>query len=112
MLRRGGRFLASFGVMGGSYQPTGHVRVATNLARYGMDPQAAIDAPRSFPEGDALMLERGYPEAVRAELAAMGHRVATPETPLGGAQMVMLDEEAGTLVGASDPRKDGCALGC
>jgi gamma-glutamyltranspeptidase/glutathione hydrolase len=80
--------------------------------RYGMDPQEAIDAPRSFPDGAVLKLERGYPEAARAALAAMGHRVETPETPLGGAQMVLHDEETGTLVGASDPRKDGCALGC
>lgn len=112
MLRREGRFLASFGVMGGAYQPAGHVRVATNLARYGMDPQEALDAPRSFPDGGALKLERGYPEAVRADLAAMGHRVETPETPLGGAQMALHDWETDTLVGASDPRKDGCALGC
>ena len=111
MLRRGGRTLAAFGVMGGAYQPAGHVRVVQNMARYGMDAQEAIDAPRSFPEGPALMVERGYPEAVRAELAAMGHDVRTPETALGGAQMVVIDEGAGTLVGASDPRKDGCALG-
>ncbi len=111
MLRRDGRFLASFGVMGGAYQPAGHVRVAGNMTRFGMDPQEAIDAPRSFPDGAALMVERGYPEPVRVELTAMGHRVAIPEAPLGGAQMAMLDEATGTLVGASDPRKDGCALG-
>ena len=111
MLRRDGRFLASFGVMGGAYQPAGHVRVMGNLARYGMDAQEALDAPRSFPEAAGLMVERGYPEAVRAELSAMGHRVAVPETPLGGAQIVLVDEASDTLIGASDPRKDGCALG-
>ena len=111
MLRRGGRFLASFGVMGGAYQPTGHLRVAQNMTRFGMDPQEAIDAPRSFPDGAALMVERGYPEPARAELATMGHRVAIPEAPLGGAQIAMLDVATGTLIGASDPRKDGCALG-
>ena len=111
MLRRGGRFLASFGVMGGAYQPCGHVRVAHNMTRFGMDPQEALDAPRAFAEEGVLALERGYPEAARADLAAMGHRVVTPEIPLGGAQIAMLDEETGTIVGASDPRKDGCALG-
>ena len=111
MLRRGGRFLASFGVMGGAYQPAGHVRVAHNMTRFGMDPQEAIDAPRSFPEAGSLALERGHPEPVRAKLSAMGHRVVTPEIPLGGAQMAMVDEASGTLIGASDPRKDGCALG-
>ena len=111
MLRRGGRFLASFGVMGGAYQPAGHVRVAQNMTRFGMDPQEAIDAPRSFPEAGSLAVERGYPEPVRAALAAMGHRVVIPEVPLGGAQIAMVDEATGTLIGASDPRKDGCALG-
>ena len=111
MLRRDGRFLAAFGVMGGAYQPCGHVRVLGNLARYDMDPQEAIDAPRAFAEAGTLAVERGYPDAARTELAAMGHRVVEPDTPLGGAQMVMADEEAGMLVGGSDPRKDGCALG-
>ena len=111
MLRRGGRFLASFGVMGGAYQPCGHVRVTGNMTRFGMDPQEAIDAPRSFANGAVLTVERGYPQAMRAELAAMGHDVVVPEAPLGGAQIAMLDEATGTIVGASDPRKDGCALG-
>ena len=111
MLRAEGRTVAAFGVMGGAYQPVGHVRVVQNVLRHGMNPQEALDAPRSFADGPVLMVERGYPDAVRADLAAMGHDVRIPETPLGGAQMVMIDEPEGTLLGASDPRKDGCALG-
>jgi gamma-glutamyltranspeptidase/glutathione hydrolase len=111
MLREGGRMAAAFGVMGGAYQPVGHVRVVQNMARYGMDPQEAIDAPRAFADGPVLMLERGHPDDVAAELATLGHDVRVPETPLGGAQMVAIDEAEGTLTGASDPRKDGCALG-
>jgi gamma-glutamyltranspeptidase/glutathione hydrolase len=109
MLRREGRLLMPFGVMGGAYQPAGHVRLISNLLDYGMDPQTAIDAPRSFAiEGD-LQLETGYPDAVAAQLAAIGHRVTRRTTPLGGAQAILIDD--GLLVGASDPRKDGCALG-
>ena len=111
MLRREGRLIMPFGVMGGPYQPAGHVRVMTNIADFGMDPQQAIDAPRSFPEDSALQIERGYPAPAREALAAMGHRVTTPEAPLGGAQAILIDEESGILIGASDPRKDGCAMG-
>ena len=98
-----------FGVMGGAYQPAGHVRLVSNLLDFGMDPQAAIDAPRSFAWAGALELETGYPEAVAAELAALGHRVVRRTGPLGGAQAIVIDGDV--LVGASDPRKDGCALG-
>ncbi len=111
MLRRDRRLVAPFGVMGGAYQPAGHARFVTNCVTYGMDPQAAIDAARSFPEFGELKLERGYGAGVRAELAAMGHKVTVPPRPLGGAQAIWIDAAAGVLIGASDPRKDGCALG-
>lgn len=110
MLRRGGRVEMPFGVMGGAYQPNGHARVVTNLATYGMDLQDALDAPRCFAGPEGMMVERGYPDAVRAELAAMGHAVGTPVEPIGGAQAIRLRDD-GVLEGASDPRKDGCALG-
>ena len=110
-LRRDGRVVMPFGVMGGAYQPAGHVRLLTNLIDFGMDPQTAIDHPRSFADGGALQLETGYPERVAAELAAMGHAVTRRPTPLGGAQAIVIDEALGVLIGASDPRKDGCALG-
>lgn len=111
MLGRAGRLIMPFGVMGGGYQPAGHARLVTNLVDYGMDPQTAIDAARSFPVAGALQVERGHADRVRADLSAMGHRVITPEVPLGGAQSILIDEAAGILIGASDARKDGCALG-
>jgi len=111
MLKRNGKVVMPFGVMGGAYQPAGHARVLTNIVDYGMHPQQALDAPRSFPDAGQLMVERGYAETVRAELAAKGHPVGTPESALGGAQAILIDEESGVLQGASDPRKDGCALG-
>ncbi|MDE3080721.1 MAG: gamma-glutamyltransferase family protein [Paracoccaceae bacterium] len=111
MLRRKGRVEMPFGVMGGAYQPNGHARVVTNLVTYGMDLQDAIDAPRSFSGPEGMQVERGYGDDVRAKLAEMGHDVSIPEGPIGGAQAIRIDAEAGILEGASDPRKDGCALG-
>ena len=110
MLGKAGRITMPFGVMGGAYQPCGHARFVSNLVDYGMDQQAAIDAPRSFSGPDGMLVERGYSDQVRAELAQMGHRVQIPAEPLGGAQNILIDD-SGVLIGASDPRKDGCAIG-
>ena len=110
MIRENGRVSMSFGVMGGQYQAAGHARFASNIADLRMDPQQAIDAPRMFFDEGTLRLERGYSDAVREGLAAKGHNVVVPEEPIGGAQAIRIDE-SGVLVGGSDPRKDGCALG-
>jgi len=111
MLSRDGAPLASFGVMGGAYQPNGHARVTSNLVDFGMNPQAALDGPRSFASAEGLQIERGYPADVSAALQKMGHQPIVPETAVGGAQIIMRDPESGALIGGSDPRKDGCALG-
>lgn len=111
MLRENGRVTMPFGVMGGAYQPNGHARVLTNIVDYGLDPQSALDAPRSFSDAGIMKVERGYSDAVRAELAEMGHAVSIPEEPIGGAQAIRIDHARGVLEGASDPRKDGIALG-
>ena len=110
ILREGGRVSMPFGVMGGAYQCTGHARVVSNLRDFGMDLQSALDAPRAFADEGALKVERGYSDAVRAELADMGHDVVVPDTPLGGAQAIRMHDD-GLLEGASDPRKDGFAIG-
>lgn len=110
MLRDGGRVTTPFGVMGGAYQPTGHARFVSNRQDFGMDLQAALDAPRAFSYEGVLEVESGYGDEVRAELAAKGHNVIVPETALGGAQAIHIGPD-GVLTGASDPRKDGCALG-
>ena len=110
MIRQGGRVVMPFGVMGGAYQPCGHARFASNLADFEMDPQSAIDAPRAFSDNGTLNVERGYSDAIRAELSEMGHKVAIPDVAIGGAQAIKI-HESGVLEGASDARKDGCALG-
>ncbi len=110
MLRRNGRVMMPFGVMGGAYQPNGHARFVTNLIDYGMHPQQAIDGPRCFSGAEGFEIETGYSPEVRAKLSAMGHDMVDAEGPIGGAQAILMDD-SGVLQGASDPRKDGCALG-
>ncbi len=108
---RNGRCEMPFGVMGADYQPMGHAHVIGNMVDYGMDVQAAIDAPRMFYEGEITQVERGVPAATVAGLKARGHDVQLRPAPLGGGQAVVIDWERGMLIGGSDPRKDGCALG-
>ncbi len=110
MLRDGDGLLTPFGVMGGAYQPNGHARVVSNLRDFGMGLQETLDAPRCFSDAGTMKVERGYGDAVRQQLADMGHKVTVPEAPLGGAQAIRIRPD-GILEGASDPRKDGCALG-
>ncbi len=110
MLAQSGRVTMPFGVMGGQYQAAGHARFVSNLVDFGMEAQTAIDFPRSFPEDGVLKVEKGYSDAQRAELSDMGHTVEVQLEPIGGAQAIEITGD-GVLVGASDPRKDGCALG-
>jgi gamma-glutamyltranspeptidase/glutathione hydrolase len=110
MLKTDGRVTMPFGVMGGAYQPNGHARFVTNMIDYGMDPQSAIDGARCFSGADGFEIETGYRPEVRAALAGMGHTMIDADGPIGGAQAILIDE-SGVLQGASDPRKDGCALG-
>jgi gamma-glutamyltranspeptidase / glutathione hydrolase len=111
MTMRDGRCDMSFGVMGGHYQAVGHAHVIGNMIDHGMDVQAAIDAPRVFFDGDVTLVERGVAPAAVAGLKARGHNVAVRPLPLGGAQAIQIDWDRGVLIGGSDPRKDGLALG-
>jgi gamma-glutamyltranspeptidase/glutathione hydrolase len=110
MLKKNDKVMMPFGVMGGQYQSAGHARFVTNITDFGLSPQAAIDAPRCFAEGDKLNVEDGYSDAVKDALRARGHNVQRPETAIGGAQAIRLHDD-GLLEAGSDPRKDGCALG-
>ena len=108
---RAGRCDMSFGVMGAHYQPMGHVQIVINMLDYGMDVQQAIDAPRFFFEGEQTVVEHGTPAATVEGLTARGHDVVFAATPWGGAQTIKIDWDRGVLIGGSEPRKDGCALG-
>jgi gamma-glutamyltranspeptidase/glutathione hydrolase len=108
---RDGELWLSYGVMGGDYQPVGHAHVISAIVDHGLDPQEAIDAPRLMSYPVDLLVERGVPARARADLAARGHALIEPEGPLGGGQAIAVDRRRGVLIGGSDPRKDGLALG-
>ncbi|WP_313200555.1 gamma-glutamyltransferase [Rhizobium sp.] len=111
MAVKDGRAVMPFGVMGGGYQPFGHAHFITNLVDYGMDPQQALDAPRVYYQDGKVEAEAGLSADVAAALTERGHTIVPTHEPLGGGQAVVIDWDRGTLTGASDPRKDGCALG-
>jgi len=111
MLMRGGEAVMPFGVMGGHYQPMGQSWFLTNLLDYGLDIQAALDLPRVFPRGGRLELERGIPRDLRTALELLGHVTEMVDEPHGGGQAIWIDRKRGVLLGGSDPRKDGMALG-
>ena len=116
MVFKDNKLFMSFGVMGGGIQPQGHVQVLVNLIDLGMGLQQAMDAPRyRFMSGREVLLEDEIPATVIERLIAMGHRRASPpgilRQSMGGGQAIMIDPVSGTLMGASDPRKDGLAIG-
>jgi len=116
MVFKDDKLYMSFGVMGGAIQPQGHVQVLVNIIDLGMGLQQAIDAPRfRYMNGRDVLLEDEIPSAVIDRLIAMGHVRAAPpgvlRSSMGGGQAIMIDPTSGTLMGASDPRKDGLAIG-
>jgi gamma-glutamyltranspeptidase/glutathione hydrolase len=111
MLVKDGRAVMPFGVMGGHYQAVGHAHFIHRLLDRGMDPQQAAEQPRILPLNGALQVERANPEPVVADLAHRGHEIKMQEVPLGGCQAIWIDRERGVLIGGSEPRKDGLALG-
>jgi len=107
---RNNKVANSFGVMGGDFQPMGHVQVIMNMLDYGMDPQEALDCPRVFAGAGSVEIESGVTESTALRLSSLGHSVMRSQMPLGGGQIIQIDWENGTLAAGSEPRKDGCAL--
>jgi gamma-glutamyltranspeptidase/glutathione hydrolase len=108
-----GRVFMPFGVMGGQYQAMGHAHLLAKLFDHGLDLQSAIDLPRGFPlpGTNIVEMEQRVRDHCGEALEARGFVVRPPNWAIGGAQAIWIDWERGTLLGASDPRKDGCALG-
>jgi gamma-glutamyltranspeptidase/glutathione hydrolase len=100
----------SFGVMGGDHQAQGHVQVLANLIDFGMNVQEAGEAARVTHGNNGLQVESAVPESVRAALAGSGHKV-TGGGGYGGYQGILIDPRTGVLMGGSDVRKDGLAIG-
>jgi len=109
-----GRPWLSFGVMGGDHQAQGHVQVLANLIDFGMNVQEAGEAARVNHGSHGLQLESAIPDAVRQALASRGHTIVPMPNaggPFGGFQGILIDPRTGVLMGGSDPRKDGLAIG-
>jgi len=116
MVFKDNKLFMSFGVMGGGIQPQGHVQVLVNIIDLGMGLQQAIDAPRyRYMSGRDVLLEDEIPATVISRLLALGHRRASPpgimRSSMGGGQAIMIDPLNKSLMGASDSRKDGLAIG-
>lgn len=113
----------SFGVMGGEFQPLGHVQILMNIIDFGMNTQEAGDAPRIAHEGSSeptgekmtdggtILLETGFPHETVRELLKMGHRVGFSLSGYGGYQGIRYDAKNKVYYGASESRKDGQAAG-
>jgi gamma-glutamyltranspeptidase/glutathione hydrolase len=106
----------AFGIMGGFNQAQAHAQFVANVADFGMNIQAAIEAPRftkyTFDGCDVAMEDR-VAEAARAELASRGHQISLRHgysSYFGGGQAVMRNYGTRVNFGASDPRKDGAAI--
>ncbi|RME07529.1 MAG: gamma-glutamyltransferase family protein [Anaerolineae bacterium] len=113
------RLFASFGVMGGFMQPQGHVQVVSALVDDRLDPQSALDRPRfcitDGRAGGTVALEEGISPEVTARLAEMGHPVEPTQgyarAVFGRGQVILRSATNGVLIGGSDGRADGLAMG-
>ncbi|WP_042463098.1 gamma-glutamyltransferase [Neobacillus dielmonensis] len=109
-LTKGGQAVGPFGVMGGYMQPQGHMQVIMNTIDFGLNPQAALDAPRwQWIEGKKVQVEPHFPNHIAQALARKGHQieVAVDSGGFGRGQIIWRDPETGVLMGGTEPRTDG-----
>ncbi|MFC3039590.1 gamma-glutamyltransferase [Virgibacillus xinjiangensis] len=109
-LSKGNQPVGPFGVMGGFMQPQGHVQVAMNTIDFGLNPQAALDAPRWQWMGDKIVeVEHRFPHHIAQELQAKGHQIRYQLEPnsFGRGQAIWRDAESGVLAGGTESRTDG-----
>jgi gamma-glutamyltranspeptidase/glutathione hydrolase len=108
-LTKDGQPVGPFGVMGGFMQPQGHLQVVMNTVDFGLNPQAALDAPRwQWMEGKTVEMERSTPEHIVDALSRMGHGVRWALGSGGfGRGEIIWRQENGVLVGGTEPRTDG-----
>jgi gamma-glutamyltranspeptidase/glutathione hydrolase len=113
MVVENGKPCLSFGVMGGHYQAMGHAYYLAKLFDHGLNLQAAMDVPRLFPTPGTNIVEaeEGVRTRIEQTFKQRGFDVQPPRWPIGGAQAIWIDWQRDILIGASDHRKDGCALG-
>jgi gamma-glutamyltranspeptidase/glutathione hydrolase len=120
MYRKNGKVQLLYGTQGADGQPQTLAAVLTRLIDYGMEPMAALAAPRfllgkTFSDAtDSLKLEDSVPAEVVADLRQRGHdlRLIDAHSPLmGHPGAIAIDPVSGHMTGAHDPRSDGLALG-
>ncbi len=116
-LTRDGQPVMSYGVMGGNMQPQGHMQTLVRMLDFGQHPQAACDAPRwRFNEGLSLNVEPHMPAATIEGLRVLGHQIGDIHDSyqdFGAGQFIWRLGDPGSegYVAASDPRRDGAAVG-
>ena len=76
-----------------------------------MSIQEAIDAPRAFALNGKLKIENSFSQKSFENLSKLGHDIEIVGEGIGGGQGIMIDRKEGVLIGGSDPRKDGLAIG-
>ncbi|MGQ0511857.1 MAG: gamma-glutamyltransferase family protein [Betaproteobacteria bacterium] len=112
-MTKDGQPVMSFGVMGGTMQPQGHAQVVSRIADHGQNPQAACDGPRyRWVQGMEVNVEGGFKPEVLAELSARGHKLTELKEgymDFGSCQAIWRLEDG--YLAASDPRRDGQAVG-
>jgi gamma-glutamyltranspeptidase/glutathione hydrolase len=111
MIMKDGKPWVSFGVMGGDNQAQAHAQIVANFVDFGMHVQEAGDAARMRHMGQELALESGIGAEVRKALEARGHVIRDGRAQMGGYQAIFIDPKTGVLLGGSDLRKDGLAIG-
>ncbi len=107
-LSKDGKAVGPFGVMGGFMQPQGHMQVVMNMVDFGLNPQAALDAPRfQWTEGKTIEIEPHFPDAIAQSLDRRGHQIkrALSTGGFGRGQIIVRDEN-GVLIGGTDFRTD------
>jgi len=111
MILKNGKPWVSFGVMGGDNQAQAHAQVVANLVDFGLNVRDAGDAARVRHMGANLAVESGVAADVRKSLEARGHRLTEGRGFVGGYQAILIDPKTGVMMGGSDLRKDGLAIG-
>ncbi|MFX3624854.1 MAG: gamma-glutamyltransferase family protein [Ectobacillus sp.] len=109
-LTKDNKAVGPFGVMGGYMQPQGHVQVIMNSIDFGLNPQAALDAPRwQWLEGKTVEVEKHFPTHIAEELVRKGHdiKIAVDSGKFGRGQIIWRDPETGVLIGGTESRTDG-----
>lgn len=112
-MTRDGQAVGPFGVMGAFMQPQGHLQVAVNMLNYGINPQTVLDLPRwMWVKGQEIRVEQGMPKEVVLGLLERGHEVTVSPDDTGfGRGQIIWRQPNNVLVGGSDGRADGQAIG-